>query len=1208
MTALMFQSWFLIAVALGYVGALFAVAWIGDRAIRLRQGSAGRPVIYALSITVYCTSWTFFGSVGLASQTGYDFIPVYLGPIIVFTAGYPLLLKIIRLAKRQNLTSVADFMAARYGKSQLVAAVVTLVMVIGTLPYMALQLKAVSVSIETLLGGGPLVHIAMPSIASIDTAFLITLSLAAFAILFGTRHSDATEHQDGLVIAIAVESVVKLAALTAVGLFVVFVMFDGPAGLWQRAALDDQATKVFSSALSGGRWLTITLLSAACVVLLPRQFHVTVVENNSERELRYARWMFPLYLILINLFVIPIAIAGLVLMQRGIADPDFFVLTVPLRAGSHAISLIAFVGGLSAATAMVIVEAVALSIMVSNGLVLPLLLRQRLLAASQGEASGTASDLSGVVLLIRRLSILLLLLLAYGVYRALAQSESLVSIGLISFAAIAQVAPAFFGGLIWREATARGAIAGTLAGLAVWTYTLLLPWIAKAGYIPGGFVRDGPFDIAALRPEALLFLQFDPLSHAVFWSLGANIVAFVVVSALQAPEPIERLQAQIFVPDETYLKPQTRSVRRWRTTLTMDDLERTAARYLGVERARRSFAAYAARRHPVPGVSTAPKAEADIQAVRFTEHLLTSAVGAASARLIMSLQLRQGDVSPGSALRLLDDANEALQFNRDLLQSALDQVRHGLAVFDKDMRLICWNRQFRELLNLPDEMMQLGVPLDALLRVSAARAGLESPMLDTIVGDRVLKLAVSQEIYHERELAGDYILEVRTSPMPLGGIVITFSDITHRVQSDAALARVNETLERRVQERTVELLAVNRALGEAKAAADAASLDKTRFIAAASHDILQPLNAARLYAASLGERQLAGPESHLVRNLDASLQAVEEIFAALIDMSRMDAGRLEPDIETFPLAPLLDQLRVEFEPTARAKGLDLAIVQTAAWVRSDRRLLRRVLQNLLANAIKYTTKGRVLAGARRRGGTLVIGVYDTGPGIAGEHQALIFKEFQRLDETAGVERGVGLGLSIVERVCKVLGARLELVSRVGHGSMFAVYVPRVANPVPALNGRSVLGSAPVPGSFEGIRVLCLDNEAAVLAGMEALLKGWNCTIETTASADAVLLRRMGFPVSRSLWPDVILADYHLDHGTGIEAIARLRAAARWNIPAIVITADQSTLVQREIRNCGHTHLKKPIKPAALRAALSQALIRRHDALGEAAPSAAEASG
>jgi Na+/proline symporter/signal transduction histidine kinase len=1182
----MFESPFLIAVALGYVGALFAVAWIGDRTATRRRGSGtGRPLIYALSLSVYCTSWTFFGSVGLAATTGYDFLPVYLGPVLMFVLGYPLILHVVGLAKRQNLTSVADFMAARYGKSQPVATVVTLVMVIGTLPYIALQLKAIAVSIETLLGQAVLPQVAVPGLPLADGAILVTLTLAAFAILFGTRHTDATEHQDGLMLAVAVEGVVKLAAFLTVGLLVMLVLFDGPLDFWRKAAAHPKVAEVFTSTPSGGKWVTVTLLSLVCILLLPRQFHVTVVENNTDGEVRRARWLFPLYLVMINLFVVPIAAAGLMLLPPGTADADFYMLTLPLGAEARTVALVAFLGGLSAATAMVIVEAVALSIMVSNGLVMPFILRRRIARGDTVER-----DFTGLVLLVRRGAIVILLLLAYAVYAALARTQTLGAIGLIAFAAVAQVAPAFFGGLMWRRATANGAIAGMAVGIAIWAYTLLLPWVAEASYLPTSLVRDGPFGLAMLRPEALFFLQFDPLAHAVFWSLSGNITAYVLVSLLRPPVPIERLQARIFVPDASVDRPAR--VRRWRTSVTIGDLEQAAARYLGPERAARSFAAFMARKPRAPGALVTRDSEADIHAIRFTEHLLTSAVGAASARLVLSLLLRKGDVSAGSALRLLDDASEALQFNRDLLQSALDQVRHGLAVFDKDMRLMCWNRPFRELMNLPDDVVQLGAPLDTLLRVSAGRAGLDSPTLDDVIGDRVLKLAVHQEIYHERELSPDRILEVRTSPMPQGGIVTTFSDITHRVRSDAALARANETLERRVQERTLELMAANTALAEATQQAEAASLDKTRFIAAASHDILQPLNAARLYTASLVERELAPSDKRLIDKLDASLVAVEEIFSALIEVSRIDAGRLEPEMETFPVAPMLDQLRVEFEPMAQAKGLDLRILHTRQWVRSDRRLLRRVLQNLIANALKYTASGGVLVGVRRRGAKLVLAVYDTGPGIAPEHRAIIFREFQRLDGgTATGERGVGLGLSIVERISRLLATRVELASTVDRGSMFAVPVPWA--PAGAERVGPVETAAPRAGSILGLKVLCLDNEPEVLSGMEALLREWGSTIETAGGADVVTSRRMGFPKMRSVWPDIVLADYHLDHGqTGLEAIARIRAVSGFDIPAVIITADHSTGIQREIRAAGFVQLKKPVKPAALRAVLAQALVRR----------------
>jgi signal transduction histidine kinase len=423
--------------------------------------------------------------------------------------------------------------------------------------------------------------------------------------------------------------------------------------------------------------------------------------------------------------------------------------------------------------------------------------------------------------------------------------------------------------------------------------------------------------------------------------------------------------------------------------------------------------------------------------------------------------------------------------------------------------------------------------------------------------------------------------------MPQGGIVTTYSDITDRVGAAEALARANETLERRVRERTAELTHVNEALAIAKRKADEANLDKTRFLAAASHDVLQPLNAARLYATSLVERQIALPEAKLARNIDASLEAVEEILNVLLDISRLDAGRLEPDITMFALRDVFERLEVEFAPMARAKGLELRIVPTQLWVASDRRLLRRVLQNLVSNAIKYTTEGKVLLGVRRRGKKLSVQVHDTGPGIPKSKRTIVFKEFQRLEETAHAVRGLGLGLAIVERIGKVLGHDIDLQSVPGKGSMFAVELPQAdAAPEAALP----VVAAPIAGGVAGLKVLCIDNEPDVLLGMQTLLEGWSCPTLTARDGSEAIdkLRQAGVK------PDIILADFHLDGSTGLEAIAALRAVAKVQAPVIIITADHSAEVLREVRARGYALLRKPLKAAALRALVYQ--MTRHRAV------------
>jgi Na+/proline symporter/signal transduction histidine kinase/CheY-like chemotaxis protein len=1181
----MFQTGAIIALAVGYVCALFAVAWAGDRLVRSKNDGNGRPVIYALTLGVYCTSWTFFGSVGLASTTGYDFLPVYLGPILFFAVGWPLIVRIVRLAKSQNLTSVADFLAARYGKSPAVAGIVTMVAVVGTLPYIALQLKAIVTSTEVLLGNSTLIPISLPQVGIIETAFVVALALALFAVLFGTRHIDATEHQDGLMLAVATESLVKLAAFLSVGLFVLYSVFGGVKGFADHARTSIDFQTVFGRSFNGGTWLTVMFLSFVCAILLPRQFHVTVVENHSEREIKRAAWMFPLYLVLINLFVVPIAAAGLLVLPRGFVDPDMLVIALPMSRAADIITVLAYIGGLSAATAMVIVESVALSIMVCNGLVVPSLLRRGKLEADPQD------DLAGRLLIIRRVAIFGIVLAGYLVHRALGQAQGLAAIGLVSFAAIAQLAPAFFLGLVWSKGTARGAIAGIVAGFAVWAYTLVLPWIVKAGWLPLTLLADGPLGIAWLKPQALFYLKFDPLPHGVLWSLAANLTAMVTVSLLRAPEPIERLQAHAFINEDAHrLGPMAApgAFRLWRTSITIGDLQTTAARYLGAERAERSFAEYAATlKHGHDG-RLRLDSEADIQFLRFTERLLASAIGAASARLVLGLLLRRSNIGNQSALRLLDDASEALQYNRDLLQSALDQVRHGLGVFDKDMRLICWNRQFRELLDLPPDIVRVGVPMDVVLKLCADRGDFGAGDPVRLVHERVSKLSMGQETLLERPSGGRRILEVRTASMPQGGIVATYSDITERVAAANALAAANESLERRVAERTSELTEVNEKLAIAKAKADEANLDKTRFLAAASHDLLQPLNAARLYAASLVERTARGDEAQTARNIDASLSSVEEILSALIDLSRMDAGHLEPEITEVPVGDLFQRMQIEFEPMARAKQLRLRIVPTSAWVRTDRRLLRRLLQNLVSNAVKYTANGTVLIGLRRAGGRAIIQVYDTGTGIHASQHELIFKEFQRLQENVHSAPGLGLGLSIVERIGRVIDAPVGLRSQPGRGSTFWVTVPMTqARPATAAD---LLTPLPA-GSVAGLAVLCIDNEPAVLDGMRTLLEGWGCLVHVAPSGEAA----MAAVTRTGIIPDVVLADYQLDSETGPQVVAQLRTATGSPIPAVIITANHAREVQNEVRALGLSLLRKPVKAAALRAMLAQVQIRRQAA-------------
>ncbi len=1064
----------------------------------------------------------------------------------------------------QNITSIADFIGARYGKSQAVAATVALIAIIGSVPYIALQLKAVASSLETILSEDQAFsHI--PIIG--DIALMVTLAMAAFAVLFGTRQADATEHQHGLMLAIATESIVKLVAFIAAGAFVTFWMFS-PVELFERAMKTPEAVRAINYAPSIGNFLTMTLLSFCAIMLLPRQFHVSVVENSSDAEVGRARWLFPFYLIAINLFVIPIALAGLVTFPFGAVDSDMYVLALPIEGNSDLLSVGVFVGGLSAATAMVIVECVALSVMVSNDLVVPLVL-QRGPQSRMGR-----NDFGNFLLAARRIAIVAIMAMAYFYYRALGNTQ-LAAIGLLSFAAIAQLAPAFFGGLLWRRATARGAMGGMIVGIAVWIYTLFLPSFLDSSTAGILMLQHGPFGIEALRPQALFGADLPPLLHGVLWSLSLNLLTYVALSLARPPTAIELLQADLFVPNT--LAPIAPSFRRWRTTVTVQDIQSTVAQYLGPERARQSFDAFAAARN----IRIEPAVPADFELLQHAEHLIASSIGAASSRLVMSLLLRKRTVSAKAALKLLDDSHAALHFNRQILQTALNHVRQGIAVFDADLQLICSNRQFGEVLGLPPHLVQIGILLREILEYMAAISAAGVDNGEALLERRLEAYTTEGEPYLERLPDRHMVIEVRSNRMPDGGLVITFTDVTPSIEAAEQLERANATLEKRVRDRTEELTRLNTELALAKSTAEDANVSKTRFLAAASHDILQPLNAARLYVTSLVERQNGGEDSRLVENIDDSLEAIEEILGALLDISRLDAGAMTPSISNFKMADLMRSLEIEFAPVARAKGLALTFVPCSLPVQSDRLLLRRLLQNLISNAIKYTPRGRVLVGCRRRGQSLRIAVYDTGVGIPALKRGEIFKEFHRLEQGARIARGLGLGLSIVERLARVLNHGIALDANASGGSMFSVAVPTATaiNHTAAVTSATPLARTPMSGAL----IVCIENDAAILDGMKTLLTAWDAEVIAVADPDAAI-DAIAAADGRVTG---LLVDYHLDRGNGIAAIRDIRRRFGDGLPAILITADRSPHVRAAARDENIAVLNKPVKPASLRALLGQ---------------------
>lgn len=723
-----------IAVSFAYLLVLFAVAYFGDRRAEQGRSIIANSWTYALSMAVYCTAWTYFGSVGRAASDGVWFLPIYLGPTLALALSWLIILKMIRIAKAYRITSIADFIASRYGKSHLLGGLVTIITVIGIIPYIAIQLKAIAT------GYALLTHDSVDGFRAVhethwfqDSTLYVALILAVFTILFGARHLDATERHEGMVAAIAFESVVKLVAFLAVGLFVTYGIYNGFGDIFSRIQAHPEYARLLSfegaSTAGYGGWFGMVLLAMFAVIFLPRQFQVIVVENVNEEHLRRAAWLFPLYLLLINIFVLPIAFGGLMHFGVGSVDPDTFVLSLPLSHGMEALALFVFVGGLSAATGMVIVETIAVSTMICNDLVMPWLLRSKRFSRS------AHPDLSGLLLAIRRGAILIVVLLGYLYFRLAGEAYALVAIGLMSFAAVAQFAPAMLGGMFWRGGTREGALAGLLAGFGVWVYTLLLPSFAKSGWLDPAFLEHGLFGIELLKPEALFGLQgLDNISHALFWSLAANIGCYVFVSLMRAPSALEASQATLFV--DVFKREGATATTLWRGSAEVRDLQQLVARFLGQGKTVRLFREYA-RQRGYAGINSIP---ADAGLVHFAETQLAGAIGSASARVMVASVAQEEPLGLDEVMNILDEASQVRAYSHQL-----EEKSRQLEAATEELRAA--NEQLKELDRLKDDIMssvthELRTPLTAIRALSEMM--FEDPEIDLVERKRFLGIIVSE--------------------------------------------------------------------------------------------------------------------------------------------------------------------------------------------------------------------------------------------------------------------------------------------------------------------------------------------------------------------------------------------------------------------------------------------------------------------------------
>ncbi len=729
----MLKGWVIVLASFAYIGLLFAIAYYGDKRAEAGRSIIANPWTYSLSLAVYATAWTFYGSVGRAASDGVNFLPTYIGPTLMIVLWWFLVRKMIRIAKTNRITSLADFIASRYGRSALLGGMVTVIAVIGILPYISLQLKAVSNSFQILLGYPEIVMPRRSGELAVmqDTAFYVALLMALFTIAFGTRHIDAAERHEGMVAAIAFESLVKLVAFVAIGVFVTWGIYDGPGDIFARASqrpdLELLMAPLGGTAGSYTSWVWLTVLSMFAIMFLPRQFQVAVIENVDENHLKRAMWIFPLYMLAINIFVLPVAVGGLLHFPQGV-DADTFVLTLPMAHHAEELALLVFIGGLSAATGMVIVETIALSTMVCNDLVMPILLRIPALRLNEQR------DLSSLLLDIRRAAIVAILMMGYFYYLLAGEAYALVSIGLISFAAVAQFAPSVIGGLYWKGGTRRGAIAGLVGGFAVWIYTLLLPAFARSGWVGIDFVNLGPWGLELLNPTRLFGLAgLEPTTHAMIWSMLVNVGLYAGVSLFSRQGAAEHFQATLFV--DVFNQTGDRAP-RWSGTISASALQTLLGRFLGPARAAELFGVYALER----GLKSAEDLAGDGELVRFVELQLAGTIGGASARAMVATVAKEEPIGLEEVMTILDEASQVIAYSHQLeaqqreLESATSELQAA-------------NERLKELDRLKDEFIstvthELRTPLTSIRAFSEILH--DHPDLDAVERQRFLELVIRE--------------------------------------------------------------------------------------------------------------------------------------------------------------------------------------------------------------------------------------------------------------------------------------------------------------------------------------------------------------------------------------------------------------------------------------------------------------------------------
>ena len=1154
----------LVITLTAYLALLFWIARIGDRRRFSPSGWVRHPLVYTFAIGVYCTSWTFYGLVGTAASQGWYYLPILLGPVLLFTLGFPLLQRIAGICRQENIHSIADFIASRYGKRQSVAVIVTLIMLTATVPYIALQLKAVS---DTLL-----YSVDNIAFASQDMTLLVAVAMIMFTLIFGANRLDVASYHSGIMVAIAFESLVKLVALIVIAGFAL-----GLSRGFNPDEISNSANIVFQqSTLTPSFWV-LTLVSAATIFCLPRMFQVTFVECLSDDHLKFARRGFSLYLVAIASAVFVIAWVGNQVLAGTNVPSDRYVLALPLGTNNELLALLAVIGGFSAATAMIIVASVTLSQMLSNDVILPLLIRKQ-------SSRSPIPDYSRALIFTRRMTVIVIVLMAWLYQLGLAENVALTDIGLIAFALAVQLAPAIVFGLYWQRANAWGVFAGLGCGTLIWFITLMLPLLANAGFVGSSVVNEGLLGLAFLRPEELFGFSFsDAYTRGIVLSIGANILALYLVSILEKTRLSDRIQAIAFVNRtraEQQLDAQELQINR-------NDLSAILNQFLGESATSRLMESE--NRPEMLFVS--PKL------LDAAEQALAGVVGIASARAMLTNLSGGESLGVEDVVNIFEETTRTLQFNQDMLFASFESMSSAISVVNPDLQIVAWNKRYEQMFNYPKGMLRVGRPVADLVRFNAERGMLGAGPVEKHVQTRLSHLTAGKP-YRVVRKHNNGVIEIKGRPLPNGGYVTTYDDISEFINTQNELEKSNLNLEQRVKERTQEIEQINRSLLEevekrkqteaelikAKSAAEIANASKTRFLALASHDILQPLNAASLYASALLEKPDADPE--LIENLHylhGAIYSAELIISNLLEIARLDTGTLKPVKSVFALndiiEPLANEYRVQTHP-----DVNFHWQPTSLWTESDPKYLRRILQNFLSNAMKYTTSGKILLGCRRRGDTVEICVYDTGPGISEAHQQRIFDDFYRITSNTSIE-GAGLGLGIALRFSDLLEHKIRVHSEDDRGSLFSIRVPLRDKRIDRSSSSQV---ASITTGLEELRIFYVDDDENNIHALGTLMENWGCDYSSATSFDAAVDYAREHEA-----PDAILMDYQLGpDSTGIQLAKELREL--WHdIPVCIVSAAPDDDLSMLINRHNYDFLRKPIKPGKLRALLERYIQKKN---------------